>query len=151
ENWSSWRREGLRYTQPRRAQVFDAGQQERSGRGESRESEVLTQGQWTDRLPQLRGQLTTFREVAEADAYTLFTLFGDPGVTTYMAPPPPTLAKFAGFVEWSRDEREHGRGLCFGIVPHGMTTAVGILQVRSLDPTAALFTAEWGVVLSAHF
>ena len=65
-----------------------------------------------------------------------------------MAPPPPTLAKFAGFVEWSHQQRAQGRGVCFGIVPDGMTAAVGILQVR-LDP--ALAEAKWGFVLSAHF
>jgi ribosomal-protein-alanine N-acetyltransferase len=106
---------------------------------------------WTEQLPELHGELTTLREVSTADVYTLFTLFADPAVTTYMAPPPPTLAKFAGFVAWSKEERERGRGLCFGIVPQGMTTAVGILQLRSLDPTAASFSGEWGVVLSAHF
>jgi [ribosomal protein S5]-alanine N-acetyltransferase len=104
---------------------------------------------WTDRLPRLRGDLTTLREVAESDVYTLFTLFSDPVITAYMAPPPPTLAKFAGFVAWSRQEREQGRGLCFGIVPDGMTAAVGILQVRSLDSTSS--SAEWGFVLSTHF
>jgi RimJ/RimL family protein N-acetyltransferase len=108
-------------------------------------------GGWTARLPQLRGELTTLREIATTDVYTLFTLFADPAVTTYMAPPPPTLAKFAGFVAWSQEERGQGRGLCFGIVPQGMTTAVGILQVRALDPAATAFTGEWGVVLSAHF
>jgi len=91
----------------------------------------------------------TLREVAAADVYPLFTLFSDPAVTAYMAPPPPTLAKFAGFVVWSHQEREKGHGLCFGIVPDGMTAAVGILQVRSLDST--LSSAEWGFVLSAHF
>jgi RimJ/RimL family protein N-acetyltransferase len=65
-----------------------------------------------------------------------------------MAPPPPTLAKFAGFVEWSHQQRAQGHGVCFGIVPDGMTTAVGILQVR-LEPT--LTDAEWGFVLSTHF
>ena len=104
---------------------------------------------WTDRLPRLRGDVTTLREVDASDVYTLFTLFSDPVVTAYMAPPPPTLAKFAGFVEWSHREREQGYGLCFGIVPDGMTAAVGILQVRSLDST--LSSAEWGFVLSAHF
>jgi ribosomal-protein-alanine N-acetyltransferase len=104
---------------------------------------------WSERLPPLRGDLTTIREVAMSDVYTLFTLFSDPAVTAYMAPPPPTLAKFAGFVAWSHDEREQGRGLCFGIVPDGMTAAVGILQVRSLDST--LSSAEWGFVLSTHF
>ena len=100
-------------------------------------------------MPSLPGDLTTLREVAASDVYTLFTLFSDPAITAYMAPPPPTLAKFAGFVVWSHQEREQGHGLCFGIVPDGMTAAVGILQVRSLD---SMFTsAEWGFVLSAHF
>ena len=103
---------------------------------------------WTDRLPPLRGGLTTLREVAASDVYTLFTLFSDPAVTAYMAPPPPTLAKFAGFVEWSHRQRAQGHGVCFGIVPDGMTAAVGIFQVR-LDQ--ALPGAEWGFVLSAHF
>ena len=103
---------------------------------------------WTDRVPPLQGDLTTLREVAAADVYTLFTLFSNPAVTAYMAPPPPTLAKFAGFVEWSHQQRAQGLGVCFGIVPEGMTAAVGILQVR-LEPT--LSDAEWGFVLSTHF
>jgi RimJ/RimL family protein N-acetyltransferase len=104
---------------------------------------------WTDRVPPLHGDLTTLREVAASDVHTLFTLFSNPAVTAYMAPPPPTLAKFAGFVEWSRQERAQGRGVCFGIIPDGMRAAVGILQVRWLDSTAS--DAEWGFVLSAHF
>ncbi len=104
---------------------------------------------WTGGLQPLRGDLMTLREIAPSDVYSLFTLFRDPAVTAYMAPPPPTLATFAGFVMWSIQEREQGRGLCFGIVPDGMTTAVGILQVRSLSPTSS--SAEWGFVLSSHF
>lgn len=65
-----------------------------------------------------------------------------------MAPSPPTLAKFAGFVEWSHQQRAQGHGVCFGIVPDGMTAAVGILQVR-LEP--GLSDAEWGFVPSTHF
>jgi ribosomal-protein-alanine N-acetyltransferase len=103
---------------------------------------------WTDRVPQLRGDLTTLREVAPSDVYPLFALFSDPAVTAFMAPPPPTLAKFAGFVEWSYQQREQGRGVCFGIVPAGMEVAVGILQVR-LHPSVS--GAEWGFVLSTHF
>jgi len=103
---------------------------------------------WTDRVPPLHGHLTTLREVAASDVYTLFTLFSVPAVTAYMAPPPPTLAKFAGFVEWSHQQRAQGRGVCFGIVPDGMTAAVGILQVR-LEPRSS--DAEWGFVLSNHF
>jgi [ribosomal protein S5]-alanine N-acetyltransferase len=103
---------------------------------------------WTDAVPPLHGDLTRLREVSASDVYSLFTLFSDPAVTAYMAPPPPTLAKFAGFVEWSHRQRAEGRGVCFGIVPEGMTAAVGILQVR-LDP--AVPGAEWGFVLSTHF
>ena len=104
---------------------------------------------WTDRVPPLGGDLMTLREVAASDVYTLFTLFSDPAVTAYTAPPPPTLAKFAGFVEWSHQERAQGRGICFGIVPDGMTAATGILQVRCLDSMSS--EAEWGFVLSPHF
>jgi RimJ/RimL family protein N-acetyltransferase len=104
---------------------------------------------WMDQVPRLYGDLTTLREVAPSDVYPLFTLFSDPEVTAYMAPPPPTLAKFAGFVEWSQRQRAQGRGVCFAIVPEGMTAAVGILQVRCLDSTSS--DAEWGFVLSAHF
>jgi [ribosomal protein S5]-alanine N-acetyltransferase len=103
---------------------------------------------WTRAVPTLHGDFTTLREVAASDVYTLFTLFSDPAVTAYMAPPPPTLAKFAGFVEWSHQQRAQGHGVCFGIVPDGMTVAVGIVQVR-LEPT--LSDAEWGFVLSTHF
>src|SRR4051812_30451679 len=93
-------------------------------------------------VPALRGDLTMLREVAASDVYSLFTLFADPAVTTYMAPPPPTLATFAGFVVWSLEEREKGRSLCFAIIPEGMTAAVGILQVRSFHPGSS--GAEWG-------
>jgi len=105
--------------------------------------------QWTDRVPSLGGDLMMLREVAGSDVSTLFTLFSDPAVTAYMAPPPPTLGKFAGFIEWSHQQRAQGRGICFGIVPAGMTAAVGILQVRSLDSVSS--DAEWGFVLSPHF
>jgi ribosomal-protein-alanine N-acetyltransferase len=103
---------------------------------------------WTEHVPPLHGNLATLREVVASDVYTLFTLFSDPAVTAFMAPPPPTLAKFAGFVEWSHQKRAQGKGICFGIVPEGMAAAVGLLQVR-LDPSPS--HAEWGFVLSAHF
>jgi hypothetical protein len=36
---------------------------------------------WTDRVPSLRGDLTTLREIDATDVQTLFTLFADPAVT----------------------------------------------------------------------
>ena len=89
----------------------------------------------------------TLREVAASDVSTLFTLFSDPAVTALHGSSP-TLAKFAGFVEWSHQERSRGHGVCFGIVPDGMAAAVGILRSAAWirrHPTPS------GFVLSAHF
>ena len=38
-----------------------------------------------------------------------------------------------------------GRYICFAVVPEGMDTAVGIFQVRQLEPTFG--TAEWGFAI----
>ena len=38
--------------------------------------------------------------------------------------------------------------MCFAVVPHGSDTAVGIFQVRSLEP--AFGTAEWGFALASE-
>jgi RimJ/RimL family protein N-acetyltransferase len=103
---------------------------------------------WTERVPPLQGHVTTLREITVSDVHTLLTLFSHPAVTAHMAPPPPTPAKFAGFVEWAHQQRARGRGVCFGIVPGGMTAAVGILQVRR-EPASP--DGEWGFVLSHHF
>ena len=46
-------------------------------------------------------------------------------------------------------ERQAGRYLCFGIVPDGYDTAVGLFQVRQLD--ASFDTAEWGFAIGAEF
>jgi ribosomal-protein-alanine N-acetyltransferase len=112
------------------------------------EYRITMPDQWNDRVPSLRGELTTLREVDASDVLPLFTLFSNPAVTAYMAPPPPTLAKFAGFVEWAHQQRAEGRGVCFGIVPAGMMPAVGILQLRRGSSSAG---AEWGFAMSAHF
>jgi len=103
---------------------------------------------WTDQVPPLQGRLTTLREITVFDVHSLLTLFSNPAVTAHMAPPPPTLAKFAGFVEWAHQQRAKGRGVCFGIIPDGMRAAVGILQVRR-EPASS--DGEWGFVLSHHF
>jgi RimJ/RimL family protein N-acetyltransferase len=106
------------------------------------------QNRWTGEVPSLSGNLITLREVATSDVNPLFTLLSNPAVRRHMAPPPPTLSKFAGFVEWSHRQRVQGRGVCFAIVPQGMTAAIGILQLR-LDLATGF--AEWGFVLSTHF
>jgi ribosomal-protein-alanine N-acetyltransferase len=104
---------------------------------------------WTERLPDLSGDLVAVREIEAADAPGLFALLADPAVAAHMSPPPPSAAAFAGFVSWARQQRARGEGVSFGIVPHGLSSAVGIIQVRALEPS--FFTAEWGFAIGSPF
>jgi [ribosomal protein S5]-alanine N-acetyltransferase len=89
------------------------------------------------------------REVTESDAPTLFELLTDPAVTEHVSQPPPSVEAFAGFITWAQRERAAGHSICFGIVPHGLEAAVGVIQIRALEPS--FFTAEWGFILGAAF
>ena len=104
---------------------------------------------WRQGLPVLEGRITTLREVRPSDAASLFDLFSDPEVNRFVSLPPPSIDAFAGFVTWTQTQRTRGRLVCFGIVPAGLRDAVGIIQIRALDPSFAL--AEWGFVLGAAF
>lgn len=104
---------------------------------------------WANGLPRLESDLVAVREVTTGDAPALHELLGDPRVTPDIAPPPPTVEAFEGFAAWARRERVRGAGFCFGIVPHGLDQAVGIIQVRALGPT--FFISEWGFALGAAF
>ena len=104
---------------------------------------------WTRAIDTLRGNLVSVREVCASDAPTLFELLADPAVAADMSAPPPTRDAFYGFIAWARHEREEGRSVAFGIVPAGLQAAVGIVQVRSLDPS--WLVAEWGFAIGAAF
>lgn len=104
---------------------------------------------WTREIPHLRGRWGLVREVQTSDAATLLELLSDPAVTAHLAPPPRSAEAMAGFVTWSQQERATARSVCFGIVPYGLCTAVGIIQVRALEPT--WFTAEWGFAIGRAF
>jgi ribosomal-protein-alanine N-acetyltransferase len=104
---------------------------------------------WTECVPRLSGDLSLVREVVDADAETLFELLADPVVAEHMSAPPPSVEAFAGFIQWAKRFRARGDGICFGIVPHGLHAAVGIIQIRALEPS--FFTAEWGFALGAAF
>jgi ribosomal-protein-alanine N-acetyltransferase len=104
---------------------------------------------WHVDVPTLSGVTVDVREVLEADATTLFELLSDPPVTEHLSSPPPSAAAFAGFIRWARAQRAAGDGVCFGIVPRGMHDAVGIIQVRALEPSFA--AAEWGFAIGAGF
>jgi ribosomal-protein-alanine N-acetyltransferase len=104
---------------------------------------------WQDEVPRLSGSLVELREVTPTDASVLFELLSDPAVSEHLSAPPPSAIAFAGFVRWAITQRHGGNSLTFGIVPHGLESAVGIVQLRALEPTWTV--AEWGFALASAF
>ena len=104
---------------------------------------------WRDGLPVLRGKGITLRELRTSDAASLLALLTTEEVTRFISPPPTTLEGFERFIQWAQRERGAGRYICFAVVPDGYDTAVGLFQVRQLDPMFG--TAEWGFALGSAF
>jgi [ribosomal protein S5]-alanine N-acetyltransferase len=104
---------------------------------------------WKCGLPVIECDGFTLRELRMADAHSLLALLTTEEVTRFISPPPTTLEGFERFIQWTVREREAGRYLCFAVVPDGYDTAVGLFQVRQLDPTFG--TAEWGFALGFEF
>jgi RimJ/RimL family protein N-acetyltransferase len=106
-------------------------------------------GNWREALPVLTGKTVTLRELEVTDAPALFAMLTTEEVSRFISPPPSTIEGFERFIIWARGEREAGRYACFAVVPHGMDTAVGLFQVRQLEPDFA--TAEWGFALGSAY
>ena len=104
---------------------------------------------WRQSLPVLNGQGITLRELRMSDAPALLALLTTEEVTRFISPPPTTIGGFERFIQWANREREDGRYVCFAVVPVGYDTAVGLFQVRQLDPM--FMTAEWGFAIGSAF
>jgi ribosomal-protein-alanine N-acetyltransferase len=104
---------------------------------------------WRDQLPVLHGRGVTLRELRSSDAASLLALLTTEEVTRFISPPPTTIEGFERFIQWAQQECAAGRYVCFAVVPDGYDTAVGLFQVRQMDPTFA--TAEWGFALGSAF
>jgi ribosomal-protein-alanine N-acetyltransferase len=104
---------------------------------------------WREGLPVLRGKGITLRELRVSDAASLLALLTTEEVTRFISPPPTTIEGFERFIRWAQHEREAGHYICFAVVPDGYDTAVGLFQVRQLDPMFG--TAEWGFAIGCEF
>jgi RimJ/RimL family protein N-acetyltransferase len=104
---------------------------------------------WKNALPVLVGTKVTLRELEVSDAPSLFAMLTTEEVSRFISPPPTTIEGFERFIMWAKAERAAGRYACFAVVPHGMQTAIGLFQVRQLEPGFA--TAEWGFALGSAF
>jgi RimJ/RimL family protein N-acetyltransferase len=109
----------------------------------------LQEPDWWRQIPVLSGPTLQVREVEACDVETLFELLTDPRVTEYISSPPPSRHAFEGFIEWAHRQREAGSCVCFAVVPNGLQQAVGLVQLRALEPKFHI--AEWGFALGAAF
>lgn len=104
---------------------------------------------WRAGLPALVGPGFTLRELCIADASSLLAMVTPEEVSRFISPPPSTVDGFERFIAWTHHQRERGKHICFGVVPDGMTTAIGLFQLRSLEP--GFGSSEWGFALGSQF
>jgi RimJ/RimL family protein N-acetyltransferase len=84
-----------------------------------------------------------------SDAQSLFASLSTEEVARFISPPPTTVEGFERFIAWTSEQRSAGFYVCYGIVPHGLDAAVGLFQLRALEPGFSL--AEWGFALAAEY
>lgn len=104
---------------------------------------------WRTGLPTLTGTLVTLRDLRVGDAASLCAALTTEEVPRFISPPPPTVEGFERFIAWTHRQRAAGQYVCFAVTARGRDTAIGLFQVRSLEP--AFGTAEWGFVLASDF
>lgn len=104
---------------------------------------------WRRRLPRLDGTLVTLRGLESEDAIPLFAMLSTEEVGRFISPPPTTLDGFRRFISWAGAEQLAGRHLCFAVVARDLNAAVGLFQVRALEPT--FDTAEWGFAFGSPY
>ncbi|HZT75676.1 MAG TPA: GNAT family protein [Vicinamibacterales bacterium] len=109
----------------------------------------ITTSDWQRRLPVLAGTTVVLRELRTSDAASLFALLTTEEVTRFISPPPTTVEGFERFIAWTHRMWQAGTYACFAVTAIGCDTAIGIFQVRELEPGFA--TAEWGFAIGSAF
>ena len=104
---------------------------------------------WREQLPLITGNTATLRELELDDAPSLVTMITTEEVQRFVSPPPTTVEGFEKLITWAKHAREDGRHACYGIVPAGLSSVVGLFQIRSHEP--GFRTAEWGFMMSSAF
>jgi RimJ/RimL family protein N-acetyltransferase len=110
---------------------------------------VTTVTDWKQSLPVMGTSRVTLRQLRPSDAASLLAMLTTEEVSRFISPPPTTVEGFERFIAWAHREQLRGAYACFAIVPAGSDTAVGIFQVRSLEPGFA--NAEWGFAMGSAF
>jgi len=101
---------------------------------------------WRSGLPALVGERLTLRELRVSDAPTLYSELTMPAVKRFIWAPPPSVAAFGRFIEWSHEERATGKYICYGVVPSREEHAFGVFELRQLQP--GFLRGEFGFVIT---
>lgn len=117
--------------------------------GTSTKPGTVTSTAWRSGLPVLGSTTFTLRELRMDDAPSLLTMLATEEVARFISPPPSSVEAFEKFIAWSHRERAAGNCICFGVVPVGLDHAIGLFQLRSLEPGFA--SAEWGFALGSEY
>ena len=112
-------------------------------------SSPVVSSDWRQTLPVLTGSTFTLRELRLSDAAPLMAQLTTEEVSRFISPPPTTVDGFERFILWTQRERAAGNYVCFGVVPEGCDAAVGLIQLRQLEP--GFGTAEWGFAIGSIY
>jgi RimJ/RimL family protein N-acetyltransferase len=104
---------------------------------------------WRAELPTLTGSLIVLRELRASDAPSLAEALSADDVSRFISPAPTTPGGFETFIAQTHRQRAAGEHVCFGVVPRGCETAIGLFQVRSIE--AGFAAAEWGFAIAPEF
>ena len=104
---------------------------------------------WRAALPVLSGQRVTLRQLRQSDAPSLFAMLTTEEVSRFISPPPTTVEGFEKFIAWTLRMRDAGTYACFAVTIEGSDTAIGIFQLRELEP--GFGTAEWGFAIGSEY
>ena len=104
---------------------------------------------WRQQLPILRGERVVLRELRATDAASLYAIVNTEEVARFISPPPSSVEGFERFIQWAARQRAVGSYVCFAVTLAESDTAIGIFQLRSIEP--GFGTAEWGFVLGSAF
>lgn len=105
--------------------------------------------EWHFGLPTIRAGNVTLRELRCSDAPALLAMLTSEEVAEFVSPLPCSVEGFERFIEDTHHERTRGNSFCFGIVPDGYEDAMGLFQVRQLEP--GFGSAEWGFAIGSPF
>jgi [ribosomal protein S5]-alanine N-acetyltransferase len=111
--------------------------------------ETVVSSDWRTGLPVLTGAQVMLRELRASDAPSLFALLTTEEVSRFISPPPTTVEGFEKFIAWTQRQRRAGSYVCFAVTLANDDTAIGIFQLRELEP--GFGTAEWGFAIGSPY